>query len=266
MVVAGINNYNSTINFGAQTRSEREAAWERAQERNYVAQLTAEEIREIQKRRDQMRTQIEKRNKQQEAEKAKRAEERQYNEDVKDIKDTQRMIKDLTQSGKDKNIFSGSLLKNAGKAADIIITGTLSGMALHWSTGKAVMMIHKVIKKPKVANVLNNIKRPFQIVGSSIAEGAQTTWHSMARKVKATDSGKKFVNSAPIKKLNEGLDKISTSYKNFKSDAKNLKVEDIKSGIATVFGVSGFAAGVVDKLDTPSKSEGKKVKNVHNAD
>ena len=63
VVVAGINNYNSTINFGAQTRSEREAAMERAQERSYVAQVTAEEIREIQKRRDQVRAQIEKRTK-----------------------------------------------------------------------------------------------------------------------------------------------------------------------------------------------------------
>lgn len=267
VVVAGINNYNSTINFGAQTRSEREAARERAQERSYVAQLTAEEIREVQKRRDQMRAQIEKRTRQQEAEKAKKAQEKQYNEDVKDLKDTQKIIKDLTQSGKDKNILAGDTLKRAGKIADVVITGTLSGMALHWSTGKAFMMIHKVINKPKVANVLGNIKRPFQIIGSGMKKGVATAWDTMAKEVKSTPKGKKFVESAPIKKLNEGLDSIKTSYNNFKTDAKNLKAEDIKSGVATVFGVSGFIAGVVEKLDTPQKkSEQKRMKNAHNAD
>lgn len=258
MVVSGINNYqsiNTTIGFGAQTRSEREAAKERAQERSFVAQVSAEEIREIQKRRDQMRAQIEKRTRQQEAEKAKKAQEKQYNDDVKDIKDTQKMIRDLTQSGKDKNILAGETLKRAGKIADVVITGTLSGMALHWSTGKAFMMIHKVINKPKVANALSNIKRPFQIVGSGIKKGMITAWETMAKEVKATPKGKKFIDSAPIKKLNDGLDKIKTSYNNFKTDAKNLKAEDIKSGVATVFGVSGFAAGVVEKLDNPKKKD-----------
>lgn len=263
VVVAGINNYqiaNNSINFGAQTKSEREAAKQRAEERNYVAQVTAEEIRMIQKERDRINAQIAKRNKQQEAEKAKKAQEKQYQDDVKDIKDTQKMIKDLTQSGKDKNLLAGETLKRAGQFADIIITGTLSGMALHWSTGKAVMMVHKVVNKPKVANVLHNIKRPFQIVGSSIAEGARTTWSSMARKVRATDGGKKFLDWTPVKKANEGLDRMNESIKNFKTDAKNLKVEDIKSGIATVFGISGFAAGVVEKLDAPAKKSDEKDK------
>lgn len=255
MVVSGINNYNTSVKFGAKTRSEREAARREAEERSYMAPVTAEEIRMIQRERERTQAQIAKRTKQQEAEKAKKAEERQYNEDVKDIKDTQKMIKDLTQSGKDKNIFAGETLKNIGKVADVIITGTLSGMALHWSTGKAFMMINKVIKKPKVANVISNIKKPFQIVGSSLSEGAQTAWNSMARKVKATKNGKKFLDSTPIRKLNEGLDKISTSYNNFKTDAKNLKTEDIKSGVATVFGVSGFIAGAVEKLDSPKKKD-----------
>lgn len=266
MVVSSINNYqvsNKALSFGAQTRSEREAAMERAQERSYVTPLTADEVRRIQQERDRIQDKRSKIDKQREAERAKRAEEKQYQEDVRDLKDTNRMINELTNKGP----LANGAFKRAGKIADVVITGTLSGMALHWSTGKAFMMIHKVIKKPKVSNALGNIRRPFQIIGSSIAEGAQTAWNSMARKVRATEKGKKFVESAPIKKLSEGMDKIGKSYSNFKQDAKNLKAEDIKSGVSTVFGVSGFTAGVVEKLDPPeNKQTNKKVRNADNAD
>ncbi len=259
MVVAGIKNYqmaNTSLNFGAKTRSEREAERERAQERSYVAQLTADEIRMLQQAREKKKAKQDNLKKQQQIESDLQAQEKQYKEDVKYLKETQKTIKELTDSDKDKNILAGSTLKTIGKVADVTIAGVLSGMALHWSTGKAFMMLHACSKKPKISKFIGDVKRPFQIVGSSIGEGAKTAWNSMARKVKATEKGKNFVNSKPMKAVNEGLDEISKSYKNLKKDAKNITAEDVKSGIATVFGVSGFAAGVVGKLDTPEKTKG----------
>ena len=256
MVVSGINNYQTqTLNFGAKTRSEREAEKQKSYTRMVNVVMPEEDLLILDAAKKAKRERELKEKARREEEARSQTSEKQYKQDVKELKDTQKIIKDITQGDKESNLFASGTLKKIGTAADILITATLSGMALHWSTGKAFIMLNKFFKKPKVANIVNNIKRPFQIVGSSIAEGAQTAWHSMTRKVKATDSGKKFINSKPVQKINEGLDEIKTSYKNFKADAKALTTDDIKSGISTIFGVSGFGAAVVEKLDKLSSKK-----------
>ncbi len=254
MVISAISNYeiaNKSLSFGAKTRSEREAEKEKSYTRMVNVVMPEEDLQTLElakKRAREKRLEEERRRKEvADAQKS----ERQYKEDVKELRETKQMISDITN----KVGANGSLMKNIGKAADIIITGVLSGMALHWSTGKAYMMLHNISKKPKVVKTMNNIKRPFQIVGSSIAEGASTAWASMAKKVKATEKGQKFINSKPMQAINDGLDEIAKTYKNIKKDAKALKTDDIRSGIATVFGVSGFTAGVVEKIDTPTNSK-----------
>ncbi len=263
MVVSGINNYQiQTLNFGAKTRSEREAEKQKSYTRMATIMLPEADIQLLEAAKKAARERELKEQARREEEARSQTSEKQYKQDVKELKDTQKILNEITQADKDKNLLAGGTLKKIGTAADILITATLSGMALHWSTGKAFIMLNKFFKKPKVAKVINNVKRPFQIIGSSIAEGAQTAWHSMTRKVKATDSGKKFINSKPVQKINEGLDEIKTSYKNFKADAKALTTDDIKSGISTIFGVSGFGATAIEKLDkTSSKNTAKEPKD-----
>lgn len=259
MVISGVNNYNNNyqISFSAKTRSEREAEKQKPYTRLATVVVTEEDLQllEIAKKRAR-----EKELKAKEDEQAK-ASEKQYKQDVKELKETQKIFKDITQANKDKSLLSGGMLKKVGTAADVLITATLSGMALHWSTGKAFSMLHKFFNKPKVANVVNNVKRPFEIVGSSLAEGAQTVSTAMSRKIRATDSGKKILDSAPVKTFNKGTEKIKNFYKNLKADAKNFKTEEVQSGISTIFGISGFGAAVVEKLDKPNKSANKKQKD-----
>ena len=46
------------------------------------------------------------------------------------------------------------------------------------------------------------------------------------------------------------------------ADAKALTTDDIKSGISTIFGVSGFGAAAIEKLDkTSSKNTAKEPKD-----
>ena len=118
------------------------------------------------------------------------------------------------------------------------------------------MMLHKFTKKPKVANFLGNVKKPFAIVGSGIKKGASTAWETMAKEVKATENGRKFLETRPMKFLNNCVNKINKSYNNLKTDAKNLTAENVKGAVSTVFGISGFVAGAVEKLDRqPAKKD-----------
>lgn len=183
--------------------------------------------------------------------------EKQYKEDIKELRETQKIIKDITGAGKDKNIFSGSTLKTIGNIADVVITGVLSGMALHWSTGKSFTMIYNFTKKPKVAKFLGNVKKPFSIVNKGVKKGASTAWTTMSNEVKATENGRKLLATRPAKFINSCLNDASKSYQNLKTDAKKLTVENIKSTISTIFGVSGFVAGAVEKLDKPNKQKGE---------
>lgn len=255
MFISGINSQisNNSIGFGSRTRSQREAEREKSYTKMVNVCMPEEDLQLLEMaKKNAEKKRREQAEKEQEANQQKSVD-KQYREDVKELKETKSMINDITQN---RNLNSG-LLKNVGKAADILITATLSGMALHWSTGKAFMMIRGFCKKPKVSKFIDNVKRPFEIVGSGLAEGAKTAWNTMATKVKATKNGKKFVNSKPVKAINEGLKDMSQSFKNFKTDVKNLKTEDIKSGISTVFGVSGFGAAVVEKLDgKPQEARG----------
>ncbi|MCM1010179.1 MAG: hypothetical protein NC390_04805 [Fusobacterium sp.] len=257
MVVSGINNYNTAINFGAKTRSEREAEQKKSYTRMVNVVMPEEDLQilEMAKKRAHEKALEEQRKKAEAANKQRT--EKQYREDVKELRETQSIIKDITGAGKDKNLFSGGTLKTIGNVADVVITGVLSGMALHWSTGKAFMMIHKFINKPKVANFLGNVKKPFSIVGSGIKKGASTAWSTMAREVKATEKGKKLLETKPMQFLNKCLNDASKSYNNLKTDAKNLTAENIKSTISTIFGVSGFVAGAVEKLDKNPQSQKK---------
>lgn len=258
MVVLGINNFqanNKTQTFGARTRSEREAEREKAYTRYVQISMPEEDLEMLEcAKKEFRRRKLTDQAERIEKEKAFSAE-RQYKEDTKDLRDTQNIIREITQSDKDKNIFAGSWLQRAGKIADIVITGTLSGMALHWSTGKAYMMMHKLVKKPKVAKTLGNIKRPFEIIGSATKKGAKTAWQSLVSEVKASKKGQKFLKTDFMQNVSECADDVQKSWSNFKKDVNNLTAEDYKSGIATVFGVSGFAAGVVEKLDTPQKNQ-----------
>lgn len=262
VVVASINSYNTNsvkpLNFEAKTRSERAAEKEKAYTRYVTVSMPEDDLelielakKEIHRRRKE---EITKRLEEEQARKA----EKQHNDDIKDLRETQKIIKDLTQVDKNKNIFAGSTLQKIGKIADIAISATLSGLALHWSTGYAVKTIHKVINKPKIAKGLNNIKRPFEIVGSSVAEGAKTTWKTMAKKVKETEKGQKFLATKPMQKINKGLDDLAQAYKDFRTDVKNLTIEDVKSGVATIFGVSAGVATVVEKLDNTPQNKAQK--------
>lgn len=257
MVVSGINNYNTSVNFGAKTRSERKSEQEKSYTRmvnvlmpegdlqllEAAKKLAREKALEEQKKR------IEEQNNQISAKK--------YQEETKELKETQKIIKDITGVGKDKNLFSGGTLKTIGNVADVLITAVLSGMALHWSSGKAFMMIHKFVHKPKVANFLGKVKKPFTIVGSGIKKGASTAWSTMANEVKATEKGKKLLETKPMKLINSSLDDAVKSYNDLKNDAKNLTAENIKSTISTIFGVSGFVAGAVEKLDKNPQTKKK---------
>lgn len=252
VVVLGINNFKvqnaQALNFSARTRSERETEKQKHEDRRYYTQVSAEEIRQLQKiQREQKELNQKKITENSEKEKIKN-EEKEYRESVKDLKDTQKIVHEITDADENKNIFAGSTLKKIGTAADILITGTLSGMALHWSTGKAFMMIRHCVKKPKIAKMLNNIKKPFSIVGNAVEKGASTAWSTIKKDVKATEKGRKFIASRPMKFINKCLNELNSSYKNAKTDIRNLTTEDIKSGISSVFGVSGFIAGVVEKV------------------
>ena len=256
VVVSGINNYNTAINFGAKTRSERAEEKQKSYTRMVNVVMPEEDLQilEMAKKRAREKA-IEEQRKKAEAANSQRTE-RQYREDVKELRETQSIIKDITGAGKDKNLFGGGTLKTAGTIADVVITGVLSGMALHWSTGKAFMMLHKFTKKPKVANFLGNVKKPFAIVGSGIKKGASTAWETMAKEVKATENGRKFLETRPMKFLNNCVNKINKSYNNLKTDAKNLTAENVKGAVSTVFGISGFVAGAVEKLDRqPAKKD-----------
>lgn len=260
MVVLGINNFqsaNKTQTFSAKTRSEREAEREKAYTRYVQISMPEEDLEMLESAKKELR-------RRKLAEQAERIEkekafsaERQYNEDTKDLRDTQKVIREITQSDKDKNIFAGSWLQRAGKIADIVITGTLSGMALHWSTGKAFMMMNKIAKKPKVTKAFNNIKRPFEILSSAAKKGTETAWNSMVKEIKASKKGQEFLNTDFMKGVKNGADDVKDSWINFKKDVNNLTTEDYRSGIASVFGVSGFVAGVVEKLDTPNNKQQK---------
>lgn len=251
MVVSGINQINNiqNLNFGAKTRSDRDADKEKSYTRMVNILMTEEDLAVFEMAKKRAREQKLKEQAQREEEIRTKNSEKQYKQDTKELKESQKIIKDITNTDKSKNIFAGSLLKNIGLTADILITGILSGMALHWSTGKAFTMLYNFSKKPRVANVISNIKKPFAIVGSSLKEGAVTAWNSMAKKVKATPGGKKFINSAPIKAIDGGLQRIKKSYNNIKTDAKNLTADNVRSGIANIFGISGFTAAIVEKLD-----------------
>lgn len=259
MVVSGINQINNikSLNFGAKTRSDRDADKEKSYTRMVNVVMPEEDLVVLEMAKKRAREQKLKEQAQREEEIQTKNSEKQYKQDTKELKETQKIIKDITDVDKSKNIFASSVLKNLGTTADILITGILSGMALHWSTGKAFTMIYKFTKKPKVANVISNIKKPFGIVDSSLKEGAITAWNSMSQKVKATPKGRKFINSAPIKTINEGLQSLKKSYNNIKTDAKNLTADDVRSGVANVFGISGFAAAVVDKLDKQKPNKQK---------
>ncbi len=256
MVVSSINTYkasnNTQINFCAKTRSERSAEKDYYYSDAYAEVVHERSLKDLEiakkeiERRRKARKAREEREEREERE-IKYNEEKQYREDVKELKETQGIIKDLTRSS--KKLFAGNSLQKVGDIADIAISATLSGMALHWSTGHAYKKLHEVAKKPKVAKVIKNIKRPFQIVGSSLAEGLKTTWNTFAKKVKETKNGQKLLATKPMQKINKAIDEIGESYKNFKTDVKNLTPENIKSGVATTFGVSGATATVVDKLD-----------------
>ncbi len=259
MVVSSINNYNlnnaKPLNFCAKTRSEK--ASERG--KTYISSITVSTPEENLETLDLAKQEIERQRneyyaKRQEEIKA-RAEEREYKKEVAEWRETRSIIREITQPGKDKNLFGGKTLQTIGKIFDIGITAILSGMALHWSTGHAYKKLHEVAKKPKVAKVIKNIKRPFQIVGSSLAEGLKTTWNTFAKKVKETKNGQKLLATKPMQKINKAIDEIGESYKNFKTDVKNLTPENIKSGVATTFGVSGAAATVVDKLDENQRNK-----------
>ena len=253
MVAVGINNYklNNThpLNFGARTRSERQAEREKSYT-NFIQVTIPEENFEpstISSRSATNRHSYEPQNI--DEDEMFLAAEKQYNDDVRELRETQQIIREMTTPNKEKNIFAGSTLQKLGKAADVVITATLSGMALHWSTGKAFTMLHKISKKPKVAKAINNTKEPFRILSSALNEGAKTTWNTIAKKVKATPKGQKLINSEPIKTLNKWVEKAKVSYSNIKSDTKNITADNVKAGISTTFGISGFVAGAVDKLD-----------------
>lgn len=256
VVVSGINNYNRTVNFGAKTRSEREEEKQKSYTRMVNVVMPEEDLAVLEMAKKRARQQaLEEQRKRVETARS-QASEKEYQKDVRELKETQKIIKDITGACKDTNIFAGSTLKKIETAADILITATLSGMALHWSTGKAFMMLHNLSKKPKVANVLGNVKKPFAITGKALKKGASTAWSTISKEVKATETGRKFIESAPVKAINKGLNRINKSYNNIKADANNLTAENIKSGISTVFGVSGFAAGAVEKLDKqPAKKD-----------
>lgn len=261
MVILGINNFQTnskTQAFGARTRSEREAERERAYTRYVQVSMPEEDLEMLESAKKELRRRrLAEHAERLEKEKAFSAE-RQYKEDTKDLRDTQNIIREITQSDKDKNIFAGSWLQRAGKIADIVITGTLSGMALHWSTGKAFMMMNKLVKKPKIAKTLGNIKKPFKIVGTAAKKGAKTAWESIVSEVKASKKGQTFLKTDFMKSVSDCADDIQKSWSNFKKDVNNLTAEDYKSGISTVFGISGFAAGVVEKLDSPQKNKSAK--------
>ncbi len=255
VVVSGINNYNTTVNFGAKTRSERAEEKQKSYTRMVNVVMPEEDLALLEMAKKHARQQaLEEQRKRAEATRS-QASEKEYRQDVKELKETQKIIKDITGAGKDINIFAGSTLKKIGTAADILITATLSGMALHWSTGKAFMMLHNLSKKSKVANVLDSAKKPFSIVSKGVKKGISTAWKTMVKEVKATKKGKKILNSAPMKTLNKGINKLNKSYNNIKADINNLTAENVKSGISTVFGVSGFAAGAVEKLDKSNRNE-----------
>lgn len=249
VVVSGINNYNTTMNFGAKTRSERAEDKQKSYSRMVNVVMSEENYELFEKMQKETRKkEAEEQKRKAEAANTQRTE-KQYREDVKELRETQSIIKEITGAGKDKNIFSGGTLKTIGNIADVVITGVLSGMALHWSTGKAFTMIHKFSKKPKVSKFLGNVKKPFAIVGSGIKKGATTAWDSITKEVKSTEKGRKFLATRPMKFLSDSADKINKSYNNLKTDAKNLTADNVRSGISTVFGISGFAAGAVEKLD-----------------
>ncbi len=252
VVVTRINNFNTNNahpNFGAKTRSERQNEREKTYVRYVQVSMPEEDLetleiakKEIQRRRQEKYAQIE-------TEMLAQNEEKQYRADVKELRETQKIIHDITTQDKDKNIFAGSTLQKLGKAADVVITATLSGMALHWSTGKAFSMVYKLTQKPKIAKAINNTKEPFKIVGSALNEGSKTAWNTFVKKVKSTKKGQELIDSKPIKVLNNWLNKAQKSYANIKADAKNVTVDNVRNGIATTFGVSGFVAGAVEKLD-----------------
>ena len=262
MVVSGINNFqsvNNSLKFGARTRSERERDEHKAYTRMVTVTMSEDDLNDIEIARQEYIQRRQELRKKKEEESRSLSAEKQYREDTKDLKDTQNIIREITQSDKDKNIFAGSWLQKAGKVADIVITGTLSGMALHWSTGKAFMMMNKVVKKPKISKAINNAKRPFEILGSAIKKGSETAWATLSKEVKASEKGKKFLETPFMKKVNKGADEVQKTWSDFKKDVNALKAEDYKAGISTVFGVSGFVAGVVEKLDTPNKQNQKDV-------
>ena len=241
MNVTGLNNLQNSTNFGAKTRSERQ------QEVYYQTILSQDEMDDL--------VEIRANKRQNDEEVRNRRAEREYNDDVRDLKETKQMVHDLTHADKKDNIFAGSTLKKVGTVADVLITGTLSGMALHWSTGKAFSMLYKVSKKPKIANTIAKIKEPFKIVGSAISAGLKTTWTTFSNKVQKTGKFKRFMKTDVGQKVNSGVEQVSTSVNNVRSDIKKINADNVKSGISNLFGVSGFTAGVVNKLDGEEKKD-----------
>jgi len=246
---------NQNLSFKAKTRGEKE----RSQDPQHIKMVQVVmpesdlQILEAAKKAARQK-QIEAQKKQAEALREGAAE-RQYRQDVKDLKDTQNAIHELTDADKSKNIFAGTTLQKVGKAADVVITATLSGMALHWSTGKAFMMINKVMKKPKVAKVLDEIKQPFISLGSALKKGVKTAWNSIVTDVKSSPKGQKFLKTKPMKFADECTDAALKRYHNLKEDMNNLTTERVRDVVANVFGVSGFVAGAVEKIDSKNNQQ-----------
>lgn len=252
-----VNLNNSTINsrqvFGAKTRREREEDTERTYNRYVRVVMSTDDYALLERAKREEAHRISQAKNERTERARNQQEEKQYREDVKELKETNAMVQDLTQQS------NSGLLKGIGKVADVIITGTLSGMALHWSTGKSYSLLYKLCKKPKVTNAFNKVKRPFQIVGSALKEGVITTSNSIKNQVKNSQQGQKFLESKPVKFANNILDRIKMSYRGLKQDLNSLTHDNVKAGISTVFGVSGFATGVGERLDAYDKQKRNEV-------
>ena len=132
---------------------------------------------------------------------------------------------------------------------DVLITGALSGMALHWSTGKTVVLLNKLAKKPKVANILHKIKAPFKTLVSATKNGLKAFGGILKADVQKSKSGKKFLNSKFTKWLKTGYNKVAGDFGKLKAKIQGLTLEKVRNAVAGIFGVSGFVAGAVDRID-----------------
>lgn len=166
-----------------------------------------------------------------------------YNRERRELEETRAIFGDITQNSR------VTPLKKLGRVLDVLITGALSGMALHWSSGKTVVLLNNLAKKPKVANLLNKIKAPFKTVVSATKKGLNTFGQTVKNDINKTKNGKKFINSRFNQWLKTGYNKVAEELGKFKAKVKGLTLEKVRNVVAGVLGVSGFVAGAVDRID-----------------